>query len=270
MPIVAGMPSVAKFPAALHSRLRSFLGAGLILLSLSLGVAPQASAQDQLTVVELFTSQGCPACPRADKLLGELTAREDILALSFHVDYWDYYGWADPFAREVYSQRQQRYLNQRGVPYVYTPQIVVDGLWQASGNKPAEVLENIRAAQQEAAGRVTVRLERISNEQIRIRIPETDARYRGEAEIMLVRFDEKHVTEVTRGENRGKTIVNHHVVRLIRPVARWNGEAVDVVMSLQELDGADPAYCAILVQEHGQGRILGATWVDMRKSAIRG
>jgi hypothetical protein len=270
MPIVSGMPSVAKFLAAFHERLRAVFGAALIVSSLSLGVAPQAIAQDQLTVVELFTSQGCPACPRADKLLGELAGRADILALSFHVDYWDYYGWADPFASEVYSQRQQRYLNQRGLPYVYTPQIVVDGRWQASGNKPAEVLENIGTARGEPAGRVSVRLERISDEQIRIRIPETDARYRGEADIMLVRFDEKHVTEVTRGENRGKTIVNHHVVRLIRPVARWNGEAVDVVVSLQELDGADPAYCAILVQEHGQGRILGAIWVDMREPEPRG
>jgi hypothetical protein len=267
MPIVSGMPSVAKFLAAFHARLRAVFGAALIVSSLSLGVA---IAQDQLTVVELFTSQGCPACPRADKLLGELAGRADILALSFHVDYWDYYGWADPFASEVYSQRQQRYLNQRGLPYVYTPQIVVDGRWQASGNKPAEVLENIGTARGEPAGRVSVRLERISDEQIRIRIPETDARYRGEADIMLVRFDEKHVTEVTRGENRGKTIVNHHVVRLIRPVARWNGEAVDVVVSLQELDGADPAYCAILVQEHGQGRILGAIWVDMREPEPRG
>ena len=270
MPIVSGMPSVAKFLAGFHARLRAVFGAALIVSSLSLGVAPQAIAQDQLTVVELFTSQGCPACPRADKLLGELAGRADILALSFHVDYWDYYGWADPFASEVYSQRQQRYLNQRGLPYVYTPQIVVDGRWQASGNKPAEVLENIGTARGEPAGRVSVRLERISDEQIRIRIPETDARYRGEADIMLVRFDEKHVTEVTRGENRGKTIVNHHVVRLIRPVARWNGEAVDVVVSLQELDGADPAYCAILVQEHGQGRILGAIWVDMREPEPRG
>lgn len=269
MPIVSGMLSVAKI-RAVGSRLRAVLGAAVILSSLALGAVPHAVAQQPMTVVELFTSQGCPSCPRADKMLGELAAREDILALSFHVDYWDYYGWTDPFASEVYSQRQQRYLNQRGVPYVYTPQIVVDGRWQASGNKPAEVYENIRAARQEPGGRVAVRLERISGEQIRIRIAETDARYRGEAEIMLVRFDEKHVTEVTRGENRGKTIVNHHVVRLIRPVARWNGEAVDVVVPLQELDGADPPYCAILVQEHGQGRILGAIWVDMRTPATGG
>jgi len=270
MRIVSPMLSARQLRPPFRCFRHLVFGALLVIASLFAGVWSPASAQEQVTVVELFTSQGCPACPRADKLLGELAGRDDILALSFHVDYWDYYGWADPFASEVYSQRQQRYLDKRGVPYVYTPQIVVDGQWQTSGNKPAAVFENIVAARSASADKVRVQLERISEDQIRIRIPETDARYRGEADIMIVRFDEKHVTEVTRGENRGKTIVNHHVVRLMRPVARWNGEAVDVVLSLQELDGADPAYCAIVVQEHGQGRILGATSVNMREPAPRG
>lgn len=270
MPIVLRMLSATDLSKVSRVALRRVFGAALLLVTLSFGVVPFAVAQDQVTVVELFTSQGCPACPRADKLLGELAERDDIIALSFHVDYWDYYGWADPFASKVYSQRQQRYLDQRGLPYVYTPQIVVDGKWQASGNKPAEVIEDILAARSEQGGHVSVQLERLSNGLVRIQIPESDARYRGEAEIMIVRFDDKHVTDVTRGENRGKTIVNHHVVRLIRPVARWNGEPVDVVVSLQELDGADPAYCAIFVQERGQGRILGATAVDMRALSPRG
>jgi hypothetical protein len=267
MRIVLHMLTAPQYRAFLRSFRSRISGAVLVALMLVTGVASHAVAQEQtqpVTVVELFTSQGCPACPRADKLLGELAERDDILALSFHVDYWDYYGWVDPFASEVYSQRQQRYLDQRGVPYVYTPQIVVDARWQASGNKPADVFENIVAARQQAPDGVRVQVERISGDEIRLRIPETDARYRGESDIMIVRFDDKHVTEVTRGENRGKTIVNHHVVRLMRPVARWNGERVDVVLSLQELDGADPAYCAVLVQEHGQGRILGAAWLDMR------
>lgn len=267
MRIVLRMLSALLPYSGLRSVRSRVAGAALIALAMMMGVSPHAFAQDQqgpVTVVELFTSQGCPACPRADKLLGELTERDDILALSFHVDYWDYYGWADPFASKAYSQRQQRYLDQRSVPYVYTPQIVVDGRWQASGNKPAEVLEHIVAARRQADDQVRVQVERISDTEIRLQIPETDPRYRGESDIMIVRFDDKHVTEVTRGENRGKTIVNHHVVRMMRPLARWNGERVDFVLSLQELDGADPAYCAILVQEHGQGRILGAAWLDMR------
>ena len=105
---------------------------------------------------------------------------------------------------------------------------------------------------------------RISEGQVRVQIPGSDALYRGEADIMLVRFDEKRVTDVTRGENKGKTLANDNVVRLLRPAADWNGEAVDEVMRLQDIGDADPAYCAIFVQERDQGRILGASVVDMR------
>ncbi|MDA0785222.1 MAG: DUF1223 domain-containing protein [Proteobacteria bacterium] len=235
-------------------------------LALLLGfvVASSAHADPRLTVVELYTSQGCPACPAADGLLGELATRPGILALSFHVDYWDYIGWADPFANEVYSHRQQRYLEQLKLPYVYTPQMVVDGQLHASGNRRNQVETNIERARGLGQGRVEVSVTRISDGQVRIQIPGSDAVYRGEADIMLVRFDEKHITQVTRGENAGKTLTNHNIVRLLRPVADWNGEAVDMVMRLQDIGGADPAYCAIFVQERDQGRILGASVVDMR------
>ena len=79
-------------------------------LVLGLGLTTPAEADQRITVVELYTSQGCPACPSADVLLADLADQPGILALSFHVDYWDYIGWADPFANEVYSERQQRYL----------------------------------------------------------------------------------------------------------------------------------------------------------------
>jgi hypothetical protein len=233
------------------------------IITAGLGVSP-AHADQRLTVVELYTSQGCPACAAAEDFQAELAGRPDVLALSFHVDYWDYIGWKDPFANEVFSQRQQRYLEQLKLPYVYTPQMVVDGKLHASGNHQQQVESNIERARDLAQGRVEVDVTRISDGQVRIQIPGSDALYRGEADIMLVRFDEKHVTDVTRGENKGKTLTNHNVVRLLRPVADWNGEAVDMVMRLQDIGGANPAYCAIFVQERGQGRILGASVVDMR------
>lgn len=244
--------------------------AALLLLA-NLFVSVPARAEDRpLTVVELYTSQGCPACATADALLGKLAEDPSILALSFHVDYWDYIGWPDPFASEVYSERQERYLAQLRLPYVYTPQVVVDGKLHASGNKPYQVEAHIARAREFQQGRVEVKLSRISEGQVRVQIPGSDAVYRGEADIMIVRFDDKQVTEVTRGENKGKTITNHHVVRLMRPVANWNGEAVDIVLRLQDIGGADPAYCAVFIQERDQGRILGASMVDMRAQAPRG
>ena len=117
--------------------------------------------------------------------------------------------------------------------------MVVDGKLHASGNWQEQVETNIDRARDLKQGRVAVTVTRISDGQVRIQIPGSDALYRGEADIMLVRFDEKHVTDVTLGENKGKTLINHNVVRLLRPVADWNGEAVDMVMRLQDIGGAD-------------------------------
>jgi hypothetical protein len=99
------------------------LATGLLLAALA---SAPAGAGERLTVVELFTSQSCPLCPSADAFLGEPTKRDDVLALSFHVGYWDYIGWTDPFAKPAYTKRQEKYLDRFGLPYVFTPQAVVD------------------------------------------------------------------------------------------------------------------------------------------------
>ncbi len=237
------------------------LSAGLLLAALA--VAP-AHAGERLTVVELFTSQGCPLCPTADAFLGELTERDDVLALSFHVGYWDYIGWTDPYAKLAYTKRQEKYLDRFGLPYVFTPQAVVGGSFQASGNRQSDILHNINEVGKDERGRIDVELTRIATGQVRIRIPAPEAVYRGEAEIILIRFDEKKETVVTHGENAGKTLLNYNVVRVMRPVADWNGEAVDLVQRLAELDSPGGDFCAVIVQERAQGRILGADFVDMR------
>src|ERR1700731_3163756 len=108
------------------------------LLGLSLGVAP-LHAGERPIVVELFTSEGCSSCPRADALLAELAGRPDVLALSFHVDYWDRLGWKDPYSSGAGTDRPNRYATLLSLPPVYTPQIVVDGRWQAVGSDRADV-----------------------------------------------------------------------------------------------------------------------------------
>ena len=86
-----------------------------------------AIAQDQPVVVELFTSQGCSSCPPADALLHELAARDDVVALAMHVDYWDYIGWKDVFGNPAHSARQRAYAKAGNRRMVYTPQMIVNG-----------------------------------------------------------------------------------------------------------------------------------------------
>ena len=110
----------------------------LLSLGLIIAVLP-AQAGERPIVVELFTSEGCSSCPPADKLLAELANRPDILALSFHVDYWDRLGWKDPYSSHQATERQNRYATLLDLASVYTPQIVVDGKWQAVGSDRADI-----------------------------------------------------------------------------------------------------------------------------------
>src|SRR5437868_6527970 len=123
----------------------------LIAICLSLGFAP-VKAGERLLLVELFTSQGCSSCPPADTLLAELGGRPEVLALSFHVDYWDRLGWKDPFSSPAATRRQHRYAELLGLAGVYTPQIIVDGKWQAVGSDRVEVERALAAARRHRDG----------------------------------------------------------------------------------------------------------------------
>src|SRR5246127_3918229 len=118
---------------------------------LALGIAPlQAGKRPPL--VELFTSEGCSSCPPADALLAELAGRPDVLALSFHVDYWDRLGWRDPFSSPAATERQQRYAELLRLATVYTPQIVIDGKRQAVGSNRGEVERALNSARRSHEG----------------------------------------------------------------------------------------------------------------------
>ena len=97
-------------------------------------------------VVELFTSQGCASCPPADALLTALSERDDVVALAYHVDYWDYVGWKDTFGQEAYSDRQRAYAKSWGSSRIYTPQMVVNGARAVVGSRRAEVQHALGSA----------------------------------------------------------------------------------------------------------------------------
>ena len=131
-----------------------------LLVAAALAVAPLSVRADSPKVVlELFTSQGCSSCPSADSLLGELAeARDDVVALSFHVDYWDYIGWEDRFATSETTERQRDYARALGIAYVYTPQLVIDGSRHVVGSNRHAVKDAIDVSKAAKARRAPVAL----------------------------------------------------------------------------------------------------------------
>ncbi len=220
------------------------------------GVSAQAVAAKDLTVVELFTSQGCSSCPPADSFLGELSERDDILALSMHVDYWDYIGWKDKFALKVNSERQWDYGQRFAQRYVYTPQMIIQGAFQTVGSDRGEVLDMIVKAQ--ALPQVPISLKRIGKT-LAVTLPKTAVD--GEVRVLSVFFDRQHQIEIKRGENSGNKLVYSNVVRRVDTVASWGGEAR--VLSLAG-DGQVGEVCAVLLQSVSTGKILGAQTIALR------
>jgi hypothetical protein len=199
--------------------------AGALLLSLCLMVAIiPARAGERPIVVELFTSEGCSSCPPADVLLAELASRPDVLALSFHVDYWDRLGWKDPYSSREATERQEHYAALLDLATVYTPQIVVDGKWQAVGSDRAEVEHALDLARRDRT-EVPVTLV-LDHGQARISL---GSRGPGvAASVLLIGFDRRHVSAVKRGENSGRTLAHVDVVRGIEEVGRLRGGAGEI------------------------------------------
>ena len=232
----------------------------LRIAAVALGSAAWNSAladEPRPVVVELFTSQSCYSCPPAEAFLGELAGRPGIVALEWHVDYWNdiTYGsagqWVDPFSNPEATRRQVGYNRTiRGTEGVYTPQMVFDGRLEAVGSRRADVESALtEASAAPAAGTVTAVWSR--DETLSVEIAGAAEQ---PAEIWLVRFLAEHTTEVQRGENHGKLLSNHHVVTAAEQLGTWSGGAA-------EFTAAGPAAgegCAILLQAEGQGAILAS------------
>lgn len=212
-------------------------------------------------VIELFTSQGCYSCPPADKLLGEIASDyADVVALEFHVDYWDnlVYGsagkWQDPFSSAEYSARQRAYtsLPVKGREGVYTPQMIVDGRYAFVGSQQATAKKQLRKRSAMILD-VSARLSESGEVQI-----DVDGDHAGSADIWLVTYDLKHVTDVPSGENKGKRMANFNVVRNLESVGRWSGSALSLGANAEAALG-DNQHCAVIVQkyDHRMKRIAG-------------
>jgi hypothetical protein len=223
-----------------------------ISLCLAFGIAP-AEAGERPIVVELFTSQGCSSCPPADALLAGLASRPEVLALSFHVDYWDRLGWKDPFSSPEATRRQHRYAELLGTATVYTPQIIVDGKWQAVGSDRGEVEHALDAARRDTTT-VPVALV-VDHWRAQIKLGPAGEGVSGA--VLLIGFDLRHVTAVARGENGGRTLTHVDVVRSIEEVAKFDGRASAIEVPIRS-----PSNRVAAILQAEDGRVLGVAVRD--------
>ena len=216
------------------------------------------AADQPRAVVEMFTSQGCSSCPPADEILSKYSKMDDVLALSFHVDYWNYLGWDDTFSQASFTDRQQRYaisFQRRGV---YTPQAVVNGRDHAVGSRKNEIDHLIGSYQQSGKG-LTVPIETIRDEN---NIRFTTSESTGNATMLIVYYDKQKQVAIKRGENRGKLITYHNVVRDVVMTGMMKDGKIDVTLPLDEMRRKGFDSCAVILQEMTKqgtpGAIVGA------------
>lgn len=212
----------------------------------TLGISPAVAGPRH--VVELFTSQGCSSCPPADALLRQLSADDRVLALGFHVDYWDQLGWKDTLGSPAYSARQRDYAVRRGDDRVYTPQAVVDGGGHAVGSNAAAV-----SALMEAPLGVDVALDRKAG---RVAV----GAGQGRGTLYRVDYTRAASVPIARGENRGRTVQYVNAVRGMTALGSWDGRPARFDLGrCAAAKGADT--CAVILQAGGAGQpgaILGA------------
>jgi hypothetical protein len=230
------------------------LAAGFLIASLGFAcAAPRA-------LLELFTSQGCSSCPPADKLLGEFGKDPSIVALSLPIDIWDYLGWKDTLALAGHTARQRAYAEVRGDRQVYTPQIVVNGSMHVLGSDRAAVERVIAQTDHNPAimslsvllsardGDLMVAVKSVTGEQVA-------------GEVWLCPITTAIAVAIGRGENRGRRLTYHNVVRGWRKLGDFAGTDSSWTVPLSEIENDDADAAAVVVQEGTKekpGIILGA------------
>lgn len=218
----------------------------LILLAWPAG----AAAAKPPVLVELFTAQGCGSCNDANAYVGKLAERPGVIALTYSVDYWDYLGWTDTFARPEYAERQKAYVTRLKLREPYTPQVVVDGREEAQGLKTGEVDRLVRAAA--AAPRNPPDIRFVGPRRVDVGSGRVA---RGGGEVWLIRYDPRAVeVAVKAGDNRGETVVQRNVVREIRRLGAWRGKPQAYRLPPAADDGLKTV---VIVQAPKGGRVLG-------------
>lgn len=223
-----------------------------------MAAGPAVHADDErLTVVELFTSQGCSSCPPADAALRSLRDRPGVLTLSWPVDYWDRLGWEDTFAHPHNAMRQAAYNKRLGRGGVFTPQMIVDGRVQCVGSKPEKVRAAVSKARDLNHMWLTPELA-TSGDTLSVGLPA--GMFKGTAAVRVVWYLGDAEVEIGDGENAGRRLHYTNVVRASDVIdMEWDGKGKSLSLSLEDGRTAGADHVAILIHgEYGHGPIIGA------------
>lgn len=228
------------------------------------GPADSTPAEDELpagvAVLELFTSQGCSSCPPADRLLAQYaqSKEENVIALSFHVDYWNQLGWKDPYSSPWFSARQTDYTD-RLLARTYTPQLIVNGSSEMIGSRKSEVATAVKRAL-ETPMLVDVDLRQLPGTPEKVAVAvDLSGSWQG-MELTAALVQKKVTTEVKRGENRGRILAHHQVVRSLKKWEPRDFTKGDGILEFFLPEGMTKAETAVvvLVAQPAPGKIVGA------------
>ena len=224
--------------------------------------AEEARRSKPIGVVELFTSQGCSNCPKADRAIEELARRGNVVTVAYHVDYWNYMGWQDTLSAKENTERQYGYAKTLGIKNVFTPQIVLNGMSDTKLTNPDRLVEELAKLNGTPEGMPVSVSAELSPEEMTITIGDGPVAGIDKADVVVAYFRKHSTVEIQKGENQGRKIVYRNAVTKLETVGIWEGKALTVklpaaVLAKRGFDG-----CAILLQSHdadnNPGRILGA------------
>jgi hypothetical protein len=237
------------------------LVAGLLITSFTV-----ARAADPRALLELFTSQGCSSCPAADKLLGELAVDPSLVVMSDPIDYWDYLGWKDTLASPAHSARQRAYARARGDRQVYTPQIVVNGAMHVLGSDRAAIERTIEQTDQKPVVMSLPVLMSVGGANLTVKIQSAENEHSA-GEVWLCPLAKAVQVAIGRGENRGRTITYHNVVRRWLKLGDWAGAQANWTIPIADLKADEADAAVVMVQEGSRdkpGIILGTAYTPLQ------
>jgi hypothetical protein len=224
-----------------------------------------SNSAKQKVLVELFTSEGCSSCPPADKALAFLQeqqpiANAEVIALGFHVDYWDYIGWKDIYAKREFTRRQENYAEAFRLSSNYTPQMVVDGSLEFVGNNSKKANNAIASSIQNQKGNVELTR---TGDKLSIKI--TAVPKHSDSTVFLTIAEDNLSSDVKRGENSGSKLIHQAVVRELSAIGSITSEQTsanfETSVNLKSDWKKQDVKFVVFIQENESKKVLGVNQI---------